>query len=282
MFCQICGARIPDGRSACVQCGAPAGRVAGLTPAAPNLSQEVRSCPRCGYQGASQSYFSSGIHLLALIAAAAFFTPVAGLIYFALRHNHRMCPSCGFDWGKHAMLALPAPGSEKAMAAQIPADVASMGEGGGKRVFSWILFVFAAILFMAGLGAGEAAPIMFAMFFGGGGFLLRRSAGEDRLRRREAILQSLQRPVLQLAAQRGGTLTVTEVAAEFGWSLPRAEKVLQSLEDGYRVMGDVTQDGVIVYNFLELVPAVLPRPGAEQTLARPREEAAVPREHPAP
>ena len=271
MFCQICGARIPEGRSACVQCGAPAGRLVGFTPAATNLSLDVRSCPRCGYHGSSQAYFASGVHLLALLGMTAFFTPIAGVIYFMLRNNHRMCPSCGLDWGKHAMLAVAAPGSEGAVAGQIPPEVSSMGEGGAKRFFSWLLFAFAALMVLVTFAAGEAVPLGFAMFGAGAGYLLRRSASEDRLRRREAILQSLQRPVLQLAAQRGGRLTVTEVAAEYGWSIPRAEKVLQSLEDGYRVMGDVTEDGVIVFNFLELVPV----PGAPELaeLPRPRNEA---------
>ena len=273
MFCQICGARIPEGRTSCVQCGAPAGGRSLATLSTASLSTDVRSCTRCGYQGQSQAYFASGMHLVALLAASAFFTPVAGMIYFALRYSHRMCPSCGLDWGKDGMLALPPTGEAAKLAAgQIPTDVAGLSDGGVKRFFSWGMFVIAAILVMAGLANLEMAPLVVSTFFGGGGYLLRRSANEDRMRRREAILQSLQRPVLQLAARRNGTLTVTEVAAEFGWSIPRAEKVLQSLEDGYRVMGDVTSDGVIVYNFLELVPlppAASDRPPAALPVERP-------------
>jgi hypothetical protein len=277
MFCQICGARIPDGRSACVQCGAPAGRTMGLSPApassSPNLSMEVRSCPRCGFQGASQAYFSTPGHLVLLLALTLASGGPLGIIYFIMRANHRLCPSCGEGWGKGGQLALQsgAGAAHGAAMAQIPSDVSGMSEGGFKRGFSWVLFVFAAILLVAGLGEWEAVPVMFSMMFGGGGFLLRRSANEDRMRRREAIIQSLQRPVLQLAAQRGGTLTVTEVASEFGWSIPRAEKVLQSLEDGYRVMGDVTPEGVIVYNFLELVRA--PAPVSPRELAAPQDPA---------
>jgi hypothetical protein len=33
----------------------------------------------------------------------------------------------------------------------------------------------------------------------------------------------------------------------------RAEKVLQSLDDGMRVNSEVTDEGVIVYDFLELI-----------------------------
>ena len=42
-------------------------------------------------------------------------------------------------------------------------------------------------------------------------------------------------------------------ATRLGWTLPRAEKVLDSLEDGYRVCSEVTDDGLIVYEFRELL-----------------------------
>jgi hypothetical protein len=273
MFCQICGARIPEGRSSCVQCGAPAGGRA-LSTASSSYSLSIRSCPRCGYQGQSGAYFSTTPHLLGLIGSAVVFAPAA-FIYFVLRYNYRVCPSCGESWGKHGMMALPSGGAGKPALADVPGDVASMGEGGGKRVFSWMLFTLAAFFTVMGIATEAPPALMFAVLFAGAGFLLRRSGNEDRIRRRDAILQSLQRPVLQLAAKRKGTLTVTEVAAEFGWSIPRSEKVLQSLEDGYRVMGDVTSEGVIVYNFLELVPA----PG--NALPAPRQERAMPLEQPA-
>jgi hypothetical protein len=88
---------------------------------------------------------------------------------------------------------------------------------------------------------------------GAGGVLLRRSADQDRERRRAALLRSLQAPVLKLAAQRGGQLTVSQVAAELGWTLQRSEKVLRSMDDGLRVDSQVTDEGVIVYHFLELL-----------------------------
>jgi hypothetical protein len=45
------------------------------------------------------------------------------------------------------------------------------------------------------------------------------------------------------------------VAAELGWTMPRAEKVLDSLEDGIRVCSEVTDEGVIVYEFREILNA---------------------------
>ena len=115
--------------------------------------------------------------------------------------------------------------------------------------------VLAAILMTVGIAELEAVPALFGALAGGGAFMLHRTARAQREARRAALLSQLQLPVLKFAAERGGRLTVTEVAAHLGWTLPRAEKVLESLEDGYRVSSDVTNEGVIVYEFLELMHA---------------------------
>ena len=62
----------------------------------------------------------------------------------------------------------------------------------------------------------------------------------------------LQRKVLLLATEKGGTLTVTEVAASLNMSLSAAEEVLDRMDDGLRVRSDVTDQGIIVYEFPEL------------------------------
>ena len=46
---------------------------------------------------------------------------------------------------------------------------------------------------------------------------------------------------------------MTEVAAALAWPIRRAEKVLHSLDDGWRVNSEVTDEGVIVYEFRELL-----------------------------
>jgi hypothetical protein len=97
-----------------------------------------------------------------------------------------------------------------------------------------------------------------------GGLLLYQAADGERQRRRAALISALQLPVLRLASQRGGRLTVTEVAAELGWTLPRAEKVLRSLDDGVRVDSEVTDEGVIVYQFRELLRPPGPAGAEEQ------------------
>lgn len=86
-----------------------------------------------------------------------------------------------------------------------------------------------------------------------GSLALRRNAERERERRRAATIAQLQAPVLKLAYERGGRLTVTETASALGWTLPRAEEVLRSLDDDFRVSSQVTDEGVIVYEFRELL-----------------------------
>ena len=59
--------------------------------------------------------------------------------------------------------------------------------------------------------------------------------------------------MLQLATQRGGVLTVTEVAAELDLSLEAAEKLMIGMDDGFRVRSDISEEGVIYYEFPEVV-----------------------------
>lgn len=290
MYCSTCGARVADGRATCQSCGAavaprmsaPQGMqhqmhgmhqqpmvipsVAGPGSAG-TILEPVGMCPRCGFRGQSVGYFSRGGHvaglvLLTVVTAGAF--GFGGILYYLLRREHRVCPRCGEGWGKHGAFALVSGPSGVVSPRGLPQgdDMAAAG-GGAKRFFSWALFAFAALFMMIGLGEMELGLMLTSLFSGGGGYLLHRSANLDREARREALLQRLQLPVLQLAGKRGGRLTVTDVATEFGWPMTRAEKVLNSLEDGMRVMSDITADGVIVYDFLEIRAAQLP--GAESS-----------------
>jgi hypothetical protein len=265
----MCGARNPEGRASCLQCGAIAGRAPGAVAAYSYAGLDtVRVCPRCHYQGTSVSYFASGTHILMLCALTFMTGGPGGIIYLLLRGGHRMCPNCHYRWGRGGMRAVPVAGGQRAP--EMAPEVAALPDGAGKRGFAWALWVFAAFLMVGGIAGLEVAPILMAMFAGGGGYLLHKSGNEDRERRRDALLQSLHAPVLRLAAQRGGRLTVTQVAQDLNWTLPRAEKVLQSMEDGFRVMGDVTPDGVIVYDFPELMhaaqrPVALPTTDATQS-----------------
>lgn len=258
MYCSTCGARIPPGRSACDTCGtvAHAPRHAALRAPgeiAAGVIRPVVACPRCHYQGEGISYFSRGTHLAGLVGATvvtAGAMGAGGLVYYLLRRDHLACPRCGRGWGRGGELA--ALQGREAMRGPGAALGRGVERGGALRAWSILLFVLAVMLIVPGVVEAEAVPLLFGLAAGGGGFALHRAADRQRERRRAELIASLQAPVLQLAAQRGGSLTVTEVAAELGWTLPRAEKVLHSLDDGIRVDSEVTDEGVIVYRFREL------------------------------
>ncbi len=261
MYCSTCGSRVADGRATCQVCGAAAARnpfPATTAAAAPMYAAaaQVQVCPRCGYRGLGSGYFSKGTHVAALVAAGVIFLPAA-LLYVLVRHNHRVCPACGLTWGSHGTRALtllpgghtPVPTTDVAFA--------SVGGGGFKRALAYTMLIFAAFMIAVGLGEFELGMVITGMISGAGGGLLLKKAKSDREERRDAILESLQLPVLQLAGRKGGRLTVTDVATEMGWPMVRAEKVLNSLDDGLRVMSDITDDGVIVYDFVEIRTAHL-------------------------
>lgn len=224
-----------------------------------SLSPHAHHCPRCGYHGEGINYFSRGSRVAALIGVTMLTMGAmgaGGLIYYLVRRDHLVCPRCGYRWGKEGERAL----ARRGTATELEQRPAAVGRGSAKRGWAVMLFIFAAVMMMAGIIGGEVGLVAGALMAAGGGAVLVQAAGRDRDRRREALISSLQLPVLKLAAQRGGQLTVTEVAAQLGWPMQRAEKILQSLDDGIRVDSDVTDEGVIVYQFRELMLAQPPAP----------------------
>ena len=211
--------------------------------------------------------------MLALIGATLFTLPMilgaGGLIYFWARHDHRICPRCGHGWGKDGVMAFDRP-AETFAATAVPQrrGVAVGLRGGGvKRPWSIMLLTLGAILLTVGIVEFAPMAAVFGLLTTAGGVALHIQANAEREERRAALLASLQMPVLQLAAERGGRLTVTEVAAALQWPLRRAEKVLHSLDDGWRVESDVTDEGLIVYEFRE----ILLGPGRHSGTADPEE-----------
>jgi hypothetical protein len=121
------------------------------------------------------------------------------------------------------------------------------------RVWSVLLLVLGLSLLAVGTVEMELVAVVLGVLSGGGAIALHRGANALREKRREALLASLQLHVLKLAGERKGKLTVTDVAASLSWPLRRAEKVLHSLDDGWRVNSEVTDEGIIVYEFRELL-----------------------------
>jgi hypothetical protein len=268
MYCHTCGSKIPEGRSRCEACGTAAVRapvpahehapVSTAYAAAYPLAEPISICPRCTFRGQSVTYFSRGTHVAGLVALTVFtagFLGVGGLGYYLLRREHRICSRCGHSMGKHGSNALTVVDGSRQVAPAPPREVSLSDDSGGPGAGAWILFALAAVLGTIGIAEVEALALMWAAFSAAGGFALMHRTRRKRETRRKMLIQTLQQPVLALAGERRGKLTVTEVASTMGWSLPRAEKVLNSLEDGLRVVSDVTDEGVIVYEFRELTLA---------------------------
>jgi hypothetical protein len=298
MYCSTCGSRVPDGRSRCDTCGAPVGQPAGYgVPATANQFAAVPAagfsplahltCPNCGFQGEGVGYFSRGGHVLGVVLLAALtafpFMGVGGLIYYLMRFNHRVCPRCGESWGKNGervrALAAPRPGSGPGSGIPVPSEAEMSEDARGLRIGAYLLFAFALMIMLPTLAEGAPEGLIFSGMAAAGGAAMWRAANNAREERRARLLVALQQPVLRLAAQRNGVLTVTDVAAALNWPMPRSEKVLNSLEDGLRVASTVTDEGVIVYEFRELMHAprmsaaeidkVLNPPAAPQPAALP-------------
>ncbi|HEX7243660.1 MAG TPA: hypothetical protein VF263_25460 [Longimicrobiaceae bacterium] len=221
------------------------------------------TCPRCGYTGEGVTYFSKGSHIAGLVVLGAISAGMMGLfaiIYYLSQRNNVICPRCAKNWGSTNDLML-SPRSGGALAGPNGHTPLPSGSGAAANGWSIAMFVLAAILMVAGIANFELAPILFGAAFGGGALKLQSVARRQKEARRAALISNLQLPVLSLAAQRQGRLTVTETAAALGWTLPRAEKVLNSLDDGIRVNSEVTDEGVIVYEFMELAHEQGPFPG---------------------
>ena len=124
-----------------------------------------------------------------------------------------------------------------------------------KRIWAYVFFFIAfiyGISFVDGDGDWKV-PLFAALVTAGVGLLLLRSAWQDE--EAEATLTADERKlaVLRLAEAEDGQLTVTEVAARLGWSLDDAAATLRSLDDGVRVTTTLTDEGIMLYDFPELM-----------------------------
>ena len=122
----------------------------------------------------------------------------------------------------------------------------------GRRVLGVAMVLFAALMVSVGVVQFEMAAIAVGSVIGAAGTATIWWGLKARQDRRQALMTRLQRRVLLLATEKGGTLTVTEVAASLDLSLSAAEGVLDGMDDGLRVRSDITDQGIIVYEFPEL------------------------------
>jgi len=256
MRCSTCGENLEPGTTRCPTCGAAAS--AGL-----HLHSSVRRCPRCGYQGDGIPYFKRSSHIALLIGVSLFTYGLGGLGYWLARRNRVICPNCGLAWHRYQQAFPPAP-EERTPALMAVENLPPLPRGGLlRRIFGVGLILLATILVVVGIVEAEAAAIGVGSVIGvtgTGSFWWGLKGLNDR---RKALMQRLQQKVLRLATHRGGTLTVTEVASDMNLSLPAAEKVLVAMDDGFRVRSEISRDGVLYYEFPEVVHRAELGPGTQ-------------------
>ena len=213
----------------------------------------VRRCPRCSYQGEGIPYFRRGGHVGLLIGVSLFTYGFGGLVYWLARRRHLICPRCGLGW-EHASraLTLTGPEPERRVAEDEPDDKLP-SSGIKRRLLGAAAVLGATALVLVGFLEFEMAMVAGGSVLGGGGSLMFYWGWSGLQSRRKAIMQRIQRKILRLASSRGGTLTVTEVAADLNLGLPAAEKILTSMDDGFRVRSEISEEGVIYYEFPEIL-----------------------------
>lgn len=105
------------------------------------------------------------------------------------------------------------------------------------------------------LTGGTAGLILAAAAGGAGaglGGLFLRAGGKAAERTRREHSAQMEQAVLALAVDKGGVLSVTEVARGLGVTVAEADDALTSIADGSRVSAEITTDGLLLYHFREL------------------------------
>ncbi len=261
MRCSTCGEDLREHESACPTCGA----MVSAAPVVKPSGMEVRSCPRCGHVGTGVKHFQRPSHVGVLLGLSVFtwFTfGLGGLAYYVARRKRMICAQCGLGW-QHARIPGPGFSGQPSLADPARADPVGHGTkiggeeglprgGTGRRILGVGLVLFAALMVSIGVVELEPGLIVFGASAGALGTASVWWGLQARETRRRAIMARLQRRVLLFATEKEGTLTVTEVAASLDLSLLAAEEVLDSMDDGLRVRSEVTNEGIIVYEFPEL------------------------------
>ncbi len=269
--CTTCGAALEGPARSCTTCGAE-------NPGRPLTW--LKTCPRCRHQGYGDHYFSKPQHIALLVVLGLVTSGVGALVYWLMRFQHRLCPRCGLNWRHASYRAIASPDAAREIQSGDQA-LAHYGDPSAPAMFvpsedrsaqGWIRIGGGALLGFMGAGwlsagamvLGVGPAFMPLLMLAGGASAVAGGAaliwsGIRRLRWRKGSPRQLQRGILRLASQHGGRLTASEVAAYMDLSPDAAKKLLDGmeLEDSQRVSSDVTDEGVIVYEF----PELLRRPG---------------------
>ncbi len=220
----------------------------------------VTSCPRCAYGGEGIDYFRRPGHIGLLVGVSLFTYGLGGLAYWLARRKHRVCPQCGLGW-MHAS-ALGQGGQQPAhriAGIAVETEEPLPRSGVFRQVVGVGIAAIAALVITAGFASLEMAAVAVGTVIGAGGTATFWWGTKAKQELNRVLAARTQRRVLMLATEKGGVLTVTEVAASLNMSLDRAEELMNTMDDGFRVRSDVTEQGIIVYEF----PEVLHRPSLD-------------------
>lgn len=262
MFCWSCGEHLPAARTRCPSCGAET-----TVPAPRQPLGRGHECRACGYLGDGMPYFRRSEYAALLVGLSLVSYGIGGLIYWLVRRDALVCPSCGSAWepGRETAAATRqmrmTPAADGGVSEGVGRDGAVHGvaplrrlprSGSVRRTLGGLLGVAALFFLVLRVVSGEAGLAVLGVTLGlagGASYAWGLSALQHR---REGLLEALQSRVLQVARARAGRLTATDVAADLDMTLPAAEGVLFSMDDGFRVRSDVTDDGILVFDFPEI------------------------------
>jgi Flp pilus assembly protein TadB len=198
-------------------------------------------------------YFRRAGHVGLLVGASIFTYGFGGLVYWLARRKHLVCPRCGLGWENASRaLAVTGPEPEQRLIEQEP-DEKLPSAGVKRRVLGTAMVLFASFLVLIGFVEWEMAAVAIGSVGGAAGSGMFYWGWQALQNRRKALMQGLERKILKLAGLRGGRLTVTEVAADMNLPITTADKILTSMDDGFRIRSDISKEGVLYYEFPELL-----------------------------
>ncbi len=258
MYCWSCGEPLNEEVERCGSCGAGPGSSVTVTHPASVHKVRVSMCPGCGYVGEGVPYFRRASHAALLVGATLLTYGFGGLIYWLVKRDATVCPSCGLSWKRSRSLGT-VPSADRLESGSglwlrpWPRRTGELPRGGlVRRVAGVVMAILALALLGMGIVQVNAEPIIAGVSLGLVGASSFAWGLKALHRRREGLLRSLQNQVLHVAAARGGRLTATDVAADLELTLPAAERVLFSMDDGFRVRSDVTDEGLLLFDFPEI------------------------------
>lgn len=132
--------------------------------------------------------------------------------------------------------------------------------GGGILVFIG-LFMTLGLLSGGGLHNGFAANLMMILMFilaplGIGGWLIRGHFADKKTvsaEKEQVMYVQREKQILRLAQEKGGRLTIPEIAANTSMTTVDADAVMREMTAKGYVDMQVTDSGVIVYEFYDII-----------------------------